>query len=635
MDILHSHGNQTIKVRFLNFINNFTISSGSKPYRLCKILKKFVRKNIILNINLSHIAEFDVQLYLKIKGYPSELTGFFEYILNAFFNKNIFLVKNRQQNKIKVNFWHQNLNNELNIQEISPRLFNKLISIHGRIIKLTKNFSELSSILFKCAVCEFETYSLGEMSNIQEPIYCYLCKNFNSFQILYNRSYFNKIKFFKIQNQSLDNVVKNYNVNILVISRNHLTRDLNVGDKIRATGILRINPFFDKIRKVDSVFFGVYLDSLCLFKSSKNFKPKKIYGRRHLVNFWLNLTNETFEDKLMFTSLVENLNFYNFFQDSCFNGQLGIETLKKTLATIYFTIGYECKKSNSAKTIYLNLLINNKNCKNNSIFLKNIFSQFQKYVYINGKIEDETLLIPHFESKEEYNGNRLVKGKILNSNRKICFFENLNFASHNTLLVLKELITNHSVSIVRSGVNCSMEIKSSIVATINSLDTLIKIDNLTKKYKNFFNTLVNLFELTYILKIPIFDFFEKYIVLYFTHNFFNEARKIKSDHFNLKKVGLKSKGIFYFVESTRRHNKFITSLFSTREVMKLGNLIKILLNLKFKKQVKNFQNFLETTKTVARGLSKFRMSKLIAVEDIRLAFLTISECMKSCNYDEN
>ena len=40
--------------------------------------------------------------------------------------------------------------------------------------------------------------SLGEMSSIQEPIYCFLCRNFNSFRILYNRCYFNKIKFFKI-----------------------------------------------------------------------------------------------------------------------------------------------------------------------------------------------------------------------------------------------------------------------------------------------------------------------------------------------------------------------------------------------------------------------------------------------------
>lgn len=624
-----------IKIRFLNFINNFTFSNGLKPYRFDKVFKKFVRKNIILNINISHIAEFDIQLYLKITGYPSELIGFFEYILNTLFNENNFLDKNCKHNKIKMNFWCQNLDNDMNIQEISPRLFNKLISIHGRIIKLTKNFSELSSILFKCDVCEFETYSLGEMSNIQEPIYCYLCKNFNSFQILYNRSYFNKIRFLKIQNQSLDNEVKNYNMTILIISRNNLSRNLNVGDKIRATGILRINPYFDKIRRINSIFFGVYFDSLGLFKSSKNLNQKKICEIRLTVNLWLNLINEAFEDKVMFTSLVENLNFYNFFQDSCFNEQLGIETLKKTLAIIYFTIDYKHKKSYSGRIDYLNLLINDKNCKDNAILLKNIFRNHQKCVYINGKIENETFLIPYFESKEELNGNRLLKGKILHSNRKICCFENLNFASNNVLLVLKDVIKNHSISIVRSGINCSVETKSSIIATMNSLETITKIDNLTKTYKKNFDSIVNLFELIYILKTPIFGFFEKYLLIYFTHNFFNKTKKMTSKFSYLKKVGLKSKGGSYFFESRQKNNKFITSLFSVREIIKLGNLIRILSKLKFKKQWKNFQNFIETITTIGYGLSKLRMSKIIAVEDIRMAFLALSESIKSFDYDEN
>ena len=73
MNMINSAEIRDIKIRFLNFINNFTFSNGLKPYRFDKVFKKFVRKNIILNINISHIAEFDIQLYLKITGYPSEL----------------------------------------------------------------------------------------------------------------------------------------------------------------------------------------------------------------------------------------------------------------------------------------------------------------------------------------------------------------------------------------------------------------------------------------------------------------------------------------------------------------------------------------------------------------------------------
>jgi len=37
--------------------------------------------------------------------------------------------------------------------------------------------------------------------------------------------------------------------------------------KNNITGILRVNPFFDKIKKLNSIFFGVYLDSMYIIKT--------------------------------------------------------------------------------------------------------------------------------------------------------------------------------------------------------------------------------------------------------------------------------------------------------------------------------------------------------------------------------
>ena len=142
-----------LKNNFLKFTKNFTLSNGFKPYCLEQILDKIIKKNIFLNINLTHVAQFDPQLYLKIIEYPSELIGFFDFILNTFFNETNSLRKIQKQTKIKIVFWERKINNNFNIQEITPQLFNKLVSFYGKIIKSTKSFSELSSILFKCDVC--------------------------------------------------------------------------------------------------------------------------------------------------------------------------------------------------------------------------------------------------------------------------------------------------------------------------------------------------------------------------------------------------------------------------------------------------------------------------------------------------
>ena len=93
-----------IEFRFIEFIKNFRLPNGIKPYCYDQIYKNFVKKNIILNINLTHIADFDPQLYLKIIGHPSELANLFDYSLNNLLNENILLKKNQKAHKIKTSF---------------------------------------------------------------------------------------------------------------------------------------------------------------------------------------------------------------------------------------------------------------------------------------------------------------------------------------------------------------------------------------------------------------------------------------------------------------------------------------------------------------------------------------------------
>jgi DNA replicative helicase MCM subunit Mcm2 (Cdc46/Mcm family) len=618
-----------LKNNFLKFTKNFTLSNGFKPYCLEQILDKIIKKNIFLNINLTHVAQFDPPLYLKIIEYPSELIGFFDFILNTFFNETNSLRKIQKQTKIKIVFWERKINNNFNIQEITPQLFNKLVSFYGQIIKSTKSFSELSSILFKCDVCEFEIYSLGEMSSIQEPIYCFLCRNFNSFRILYNRCYFNKIKFFKIQNQQFYYGLKNNHNSILVISRNFYLSTFMIGENVKLTGILRLNPYFDKIKRLNSIFFGTYLDLLCIFKSNHQFEEKAKNNENFFKNIRWNFSFEIHQNKIKIKSLSENLRFYHFLQDSCFTGQIGIETIKKTLVSLYSS--YPFKKENScfSKIDYLNVLIDYKNTPNDFFFFKDILKPLKKYVYINGNIDNEKQLISFFEYREELNDTKLIKGKLLKGNNKICYIENLNSTSNDFVVILKEILTSQKISIVKSNVNCSLQVRSSIIATTKDLEKIYESYISKKTFNKNFYSLLDFFEIRYILKKQESNFFENYLLKYFTFAFFDKFNENKANHFNLRRVGIKLEGAYFFLEFKKKHRRISTPFFSLFEVLKLGNLIRILLRLKLKKKWKYFQNFLTTIKSVAYGFAKFRLSNIIGVEDIRLAFLTIAESLKT------
>ena len=150
---------------------------------------------------------------------------------------------------------------------------------------------------------------MGEIGNIQEPIYCFVCKNFNSFEIVHNRCYFNKIKFFKVQNFSSNDLNYNSDSNLLLISRNHSLKKFKVGDIIKTTGILRIKPYYDKVKKSDSIFFNTYLDSLYMIKTTFKIDDNNDSNENNSRSFLI----ENKEMNIMVQSVSQNLNFYGFF----------------------------------------------------------------------------------------------------------------------------------------------------------------------------------------------------------------------------------------------------------------------------------------------------------------------------------
>ena len=613
-----------IKNRFISFIENFSLPNFFRPYCLKQILKNFVKKNIILNINLSHIAEFDPQLYIKITEFSGELVCFFDYVLNEFYFSDIFFKKYKTENKLKICFWYPSSQYHFDINEISSRLFNKIISIHGRIIKMTNNFSELSSILFKCEICGFETYSMGDLGTIQEPVYCFFCKNFNSFIIWFDRCYYNKIKFLKIQNQQFIDRSQNRTDSLLLIYRNHTSKSFVAGDIIRTTGILRVNPFFDKIKKLNSIFFGIYLDSMYIRKINKN---RQTYDNHRKDFFFENKQINYFDlknQRILYKSLTQNLNFYKIFQDSCFTEKIGIETIKKTIAMMYFH-----KFENNTN---FSLIINNYNIEEESLHLENIYKSLDKCIYINGKLDDEECITFSFDRTDDWNDKKLIKGKLLNSNRGVCFLKNLNFSSNNVIQIFKEILTFQKVSLSRSGLNCCLDVQNSIIVLANKFNFHILPGNAQKASEKNFVSLINLFDLAYLLKKPKLNISQDYTLKLLRYNFYTKMLETDSEKLKLKRIGIKFEGIKFFFDLKRKRNKYLVPTFSLMEIIKMNNLVKILTKIRLRKKWKFLKNFSTIINTIASNLTFFRSSNILALEDIRLAFIIISESLKSDDF---
>jgi len=261
--------------------------------------------------------------------------------------------------------------------------------------------------------------------------------------------------------------------------------------------------------------------------------------------------------------------------------------------------------------------------------LKNISKNFRKCVHIDGKIDKETEIIFSIDPADEWNDNKIIKGKLLNNNQGVCLFENLDFSSSYVIQVLKEIIISQKISLFRTGLNFCLDVQYSIIVFLNKFNSQFFSEKNGKTNEKDIISLVNLFDLTYFLKRSELYISQDYTLKLFNHIFYKKPFEIESKQLNLKRTGFKFEGTGFFFKFKRKRDKFFIPAFSLVEIIKMNNLTKILAKIKLKKKWKSLQNFSILIKTIAINLTFFRLSKILALEDIRLAFIMISESLKS------
>ena len=110
-----------------------------------------------------------------------------------------------------------------------------------------------------------------------------------------------------------------------------------------------------------------------------------------------------------------------------------------------------------------------------------------------------------------------------------------------------------------------------------------------------------------------------------------KKKKIGPEYFKLKIFGIKLTGLLYLLDFKKAGSKTITPFFSVFEIIKMSNLLSTLTGVRSNENTGFFKNYLEKIRTIAFGFAELRMSKFIALEDVRMAFILIVESLKSSN----
>nr|UXY87055.1 minichromosome maintenance complex component 4-like protein [Cryptomonas sp.] len=613
--------------RFRNFLNRFKTIENKRLYS-DKIKEILLNQNIcILQIDLLHIAVFDAYLYFKLIGNPSRIISIFDCILNKILKKSGIINQKFSKKKIKTVFV-SNVNNivrGLNI--INPTSINKLITIQGFVLNRSCIIPDMVSAFFKCENCFFELYSFLEYGNILEPVYCFRCKMFNSFQLIYHRCSFSDKQYIQLQ-PTYKNKDSNICSSITIIIYDQIINKVEIGDFIEIVGISRATSIkgLDKIHH--NIIFKFYIDVLSLKKLKKknNFFFHKHNFIEEKIHHGLSCS---IEKKTIFASLSQNPLFYRIIMDNHMPNSFGYEIIKRSVF-LQLVAANSGMFEQSRKQINLVLL----GCPNidKRLFLKTVtdFANESLFVYGQTFINNNYNLVENRENYFSYLSNEFENFKFYDKNI-LCIYE-FNKIPESGINFIKEAVSFQTISTAKAGTVCSIRTKMSILATMDIEQTKNKVNNNVVLKSSTFETKISIFDVIYFLK-PINTtsidekMYQNKIMLL---ECLNQEQACK---YNTSMYGLGFNSEFLHTYSgeinTLAFPKY--SELTYRDFLKWKNLVSKVIRSGIQKGLIYNNDMSGIICRLSEANARMRMSNTISLFDIKFSLILILESIKSIN----
>lgn len=607
--------------RFLNFIKNFENKENRGSYYSLFFKENFRKNQRSLVIDLFHLSEFDTFLYFEIINSPGELMMIFDFALNGLMNKILRENKNSNQMKFRVRFIN-NIKSEIRkINTIEKKDFNKLITTQGVLIKCSQSTPNLVGGLFRCEVCRLETYSFPENEYLSEPIYCFNCKNFNCFQILFQRCNFSDSQFLLMGDQ-LDTGMSRKIPNTLVLTiRDEYVNNFQEGDLIRCTGVLRVVPYMDEEKKYKFPLIKTTLDVLHIEKIKiPDVFMTRSYWKKSLIDL-----KENLQTQKKIHSLGQNKKIFRMLKHSIIPDLLGIEVIKS---------GILCQLSKISKenSENLNTLLVGDNYSIKSRILKRSSSIKPRGLYINSKNCELKKFILYSGQKSKTQSEKITAGLIFRKDTKLCCIDGIQDFPKYLFPILKEVMNNHMVSFAQNGTIGSLEANFSLICSLNK-DSEIS----WKENKNPFCDLpisfIRSFDIVYFISgTDSVSFDKKFAENTIENIFFDGKKKDLEKKTANDSIGFSKKSLLWFLEETSKVENFKESALLLKETIKWNNVLKKIKRSDSNEVFRKNRTMIGLIKILSEALAKQRISKVVGIEDVRNAIIKISEASKSIEF---